>query len=133
MAIREQRAKQLAALTGTLVLALAFGVALVQRRAAERDVRNPPIAPYAPGLAVYEAHGCPRCHSFGGSGSPRAPLDGVGDRLSPEQIEAWLVADDAVAGSLPASVRAAKSGYRELPESEREALVAWLARQRREE
>lgn len=133
MAVREQRAKQLAALTGTFVLALAVGVALVQERAADDAAPHSPRAPDAPGRAVYDAHGCRGCHSLGGIGNPRAPLDEVGDRLTPRQIEAWMVADGTVAGSLPASVRATKAAYRELPEPERAALVAWLARQRRQE
>jgi mono/diheme cytochrome c family protein len=127
MAIREHRAKQLAALTGALVLALAFGTARVQRHASESASRD---ASLERGLAVYDANGCARCHSLRGMGSPRAPLDGVGSRLAPAQIEAWIVGDPGVAGSLPASVRAAKSSYRDMPEADRAMLVAWLARQR---
>ena len=130
MAIREHRAKQLAALTGALVLALAFGTALVQRRASESAARD---ASPGRGRAVYEANGCARCHSLGGVGSPRAPLDGVGNRLASAQIEAWIVGDPGVAGALPASVRAAKSAYAGMPEPDRAALVEWLARQRTED
>jgi len=122
MTIREHRAKQLAAVTGLLVVALTILSALVQGSVARRNA-----AVLDRGRILYEQSGCARCHSISGQGSLRAPLDGVGRRLSPEQIEAWIRADAEVAGALPRSVVAAKAEYREIPKADREALAKWLA------
>lgn len=43
------------------------------------------------GWAVYQAERCSSCHSIAGQGSPRYPLDGVGDRLSAETLRYWVV------------------------------------------
>jgi hypothetical protein len=66
-------------------------------------------------------------NSIAGVGSPRAPLDGVGGRLSPQQIEAWIRADAEVAGALPRSVVNAKAEYRDMADADSKALALWLA------
>ncbi len=35
------------------------------------------------GEEIYRRLGCPACHSVGGAGNHRYPLDGVGSRLTP--------------------------------------------------
>jgi hypothetical protein len=121
MTIREHRAQQLAVLTGVLVVALAALAAVVQR---ERSRAHDDALER--GHLVYESAGCPRCHSIHGAGSPRAPLDAVGTRLTPAQIEAWIVADPVVAAGLPRSVAARKTDYRALSAADRALLVQWL-------
>jgi cytochrome c2 len=44
------------------------------------------------GGRVYEREKCATCHSIEGKGNRRHPLDGVGSRLSPEEIRGWIVA-----------------------------------------
>jgi mono/diheme cytochrome c family protein len=78
------------------------------------------------GRTVFEEQGCLRCHRVAGEGSPRSPLDGVGARLTPEEIRAFIVADDEVRGSLSPSVARAKSGFADLPEEDMSALVTYL-------
>jgi mono/diheme cytochrome c family protein len=46
----------------------------------------------ARGRAVYDAARCSLCHSIAGVGSRKHPLDGVGERLSPDDIRTWIVA-----------------------------------------
>lgn len=92
----------------------------------------PPDVPPDPaevrrGRAVFEEQGCLRCHRVAGEGSPRSPLDGVGARLTPEEIHAFIVADDAVRGSLSPSVARAKTEFAEMPEGDLGALVTYLA------
>ncbi len=92
----------------------------------------PPDVPPDPaelrrGRAVFEEQGCLRCHRVAGEGSPRSPLDGVGSRLTPEEIHAFVVADDAVRGSLSPSVARAKTEFAEMTEGDLGALVAYLA------
>jgi mono/diheme cytochrome c family protein len=120
--IREHRAKALAAFTAALVAALAVTVAFVQRHSA----RGAADGATPRGRFLYEANGCARCHSIGGAGSPRAPLDGVGDRLSAAEVDAWITADPAIAHALPGPVVAAKSAYRTMSDADRRALADWL-------
>jgi len=80
----------------------------------------------AQGRRVYEEQGCARCHRVQGDGNPRSPLDGVGARLSPELLRAFVVADDAVRAQLSPSVARAKFAFASLPEGELEALVTYL-------
>jgi mono/diheme cytochrome c family protein len=43
------------------------------------------------GWGVYLRERCASCHSIGGQGSPRYPLDGVGSALTPELLRLWVV------------------------------------------
>ncbi len=71
--------------------------------------------------------GCLRCHRVAGEGSPRSVLDRVGERLFPDEIRAWIVADPSTAPRLPASAVRAKSGYQGLPARELDDLVVYLS------
>jgi mono/diheme cytochrome c family protein len=44
------------------------------------------------GKKVYEREKCAMCHSIGGKGNRRNPLDGAGNRLSAEEIRKWIIA-----------------------------------------
>lgn len=91
----------------------------------------PPDVPPDPaelrhGRTVFEEQGCLRCHRVAGEGSPRSPLDGVGARLNPDELRAFIVADDEVRGSLSSSVARAKTEFADLPEGDLGALVTYL-------
>ncbi|MEX2467069.1 MAG: cytochrome c [Gemmatimonadota bacterium] len=79
------------------------------------------------GRVVFDEQGCTRCHRLEGTGNPRSPLDGVGARLAPDRIRAFIVADDAVRGELTSSVARAKVAFADLPEADLDALVTYLA------
>ena len=42
------------------------------------------------GEAVYAAQKCSMCHVIAGKGNKANPLDGVGKKLSAEDIKAWI-------------------------------------------
>lgn len=67
----------------TLVLAVAFTAA-----AQGGDVEK--------GKAVYEAQKCKMCHSIAGVGNKKSPLDGVGGKLSAENIKKWILEPKAM-------------------------------------
>jgi hypothetical protein len=95
----------------------------------------PPAVPPDPaevrlGRTAFEEQGCLRCHRLEGEGSPRSPLDGVGARLTPEAIRAFIIASDDVRASLSPSVARQKTGYAALPAAELDALVTFLAASR---
>jgi mono/diheme cytochrome c family protein len=71
------------------------------------------------GRRVYDRERCATCHAIEGRGNRRYPLDGVGSRLSRDDVRKWIVAPQ----EMQEGVR--KRSYR-LPEDELEALVDYL-------
>jgi mono/diheme cytochrome c family protein len=132
--MREQWARTIAMLTGAIVVLLSVGFALLQ---------NPPgTAPADPapafvamaldpqvvarGRQVFEEQNCMRCHSVGGEGSPRSPLDHAAAELDAAQLLAFTVGGESVADALGRRTLAAKQPYQELPAEDLDALVAYL-------
>ncbi|MCG6116672.1 MAG: cytochrome c [Aquimonas sp.] len=128
--MRERMARHLALLTGLMVILLSAAFAAVQNPAAEGAASAAAAASgdaqLQRGRAVFEANDCQRCHSVDGQGSPRSPLDGVGARLSAEELLHFSVADESVQDDLAPRAIAAKRPYAELPTADLEALVAYL-------
>jgi len=79
----------------------------------------------AAGKALYEKQSCQKCHQIDGKGSKISPLDGVGSKLSAEQIKQWLVDPDTMTAKLPKKP-AVKMKKVELPEADIDALVAYM-------
>jgi len=71
------------------------------------------------GKRVYRQQRCQVCHSIDGVGSRRSPLDGVGSRLTEEQVRLWIVDPK----KMDPKVR--KRSY-DLAADELEALVAYM-------
>lgn len=82
------------------------------------------------GLKVYTDQKCSMCHSIGGHGNAKGPLDEVGSKLTADEIRQWITdAKGMTAKSkstrTPAmSTMAAK--YAALPKDDVDALVAYL-------
>ena len=80
------------------------------------------------GAQVYAAQKCQTCHSIAGKGAKANPLDGVGKKLSAEDIKAWIVTPTEMtkkSGSTKKPPMPAK--YGKLPAADLDALVAYLA------
>src|SRR5688500_14280470 len=45
----------------------------------------------AHGEKVYVDQKCAVCHSIGGKGNQKGPLDGVASKLKPEELREWIV------------------------------------------
>lgn len=71
------------------------------------------------GREVYREQRCAACHSVGGVGNRRYPLDSAG-RLDTLILRQWVVAPQRV------QPRVRKRAYDHLPEADIRALVAWL-------
>ena len=115
--MRRRRALLLAILTGVAVVALAATFAALR----DRPTAVFPVTASATGIAVYERLGCPACHSLGGQGNPSHPLDGVGRRLSRDDIRTWIVAPQR----MKPGVR--KPAYDRVPRDDVDAVVELLA------
>jgi len=81
----------------------------------------------AHGEKVYAAQKCSVCHSIGGKGNAKGALDGVGSKLSADDIRAWIVDPVAMTAKTKAPrkpVMPAK--YKSLPKEDLDALVAYM-------
>lgn len=74
----------------------------------------------ARGLVVYREQKCQACHSIGGVGNRRAPLDGVGARLETEALRKWIVTPRVM------NPKVRKPSFDRLPKGDVDALVAYL-------
>ena len=95
--------------------------------AAPRVARAQDAELVAKGKKVYDAQKCSMCHSIAGKGGKSSPLDGVGTKLTAEQIHEWIVEPIAMAkkvGSTKKPPMAKK--YDKLPKGDIDALVAYM-------
>lgn len=104
------------------VAALIFAAGVATSPAAAQDA-----ATVEKGKAVYAAQKCSVCHAVAGAGKKTSPLDGVGSKLTADEIREWLVnpkAATAKAKSTKKPVMPEK--YSKLPAAEIDALVAYM-------
>ena len=81
----------------------------------------------AKGEGVYAAQKCSVCHAVAGKGNKQNPLDGVGAKLSADDIRAWIV--DPVA--MTAKANSTKKPpmpkkWANLPAADLDGLVAYM-------
>ena len=106
----------------TTMIGTTIGILLLTAQAtvaAEQDA--------AKGEAVYAAQKCSVCHSVAGKGNKANPLDGVGAKLSADDIKAWIVTPTEMtkkANSTKKPPMPAK--YGKLPAADLDALVAYM-------
>ena len=80
------------------------------------------------GEQVYAAQKCATCHSIAGKGKKTNPLDGVGGKLSADDIKQWILDPKGMAAKAKSTKKppmAAK--YSGLPAADVDALVAYMA------
>jgi mono/diheme cytochrome c family protein len=104
-------------LTTTLALAATLGLC---RTAAAQDAKK--------GQEVYTAQKCQSCHAIGGKGGKVSPLDGVGGKLSADDIRQWIThPKDAAAKAKSTKKPLMPAKYASLPAADLDALVAYMA------
>ncbi len=101
-------------------LALGVGVLLAARPSFAQG------ASVERGMKVYEEQKCALCHSIGGKGNQKGPLDGVAAKLSAAEIRQWLVDPKAMAEKAKATRKPPMKAYAHLPAADLDALVAYL-------
>jgi mono/diheme cytochrome c family protein len=77
------------------------------------------------GIAVYKAQKCSLCHVIAGEGKKHV-LDGVGTKLSPEDIRQWLVDPKTAAAKAKSTAKPVMKDYSKLPAADIDALVAYM-------
>ena len=79
------------------------------------------------GMKVYVAQKCNVCHSVEGKGAKKGPLDGVGSKLSEDEIRQWIVNAPEMTKKTKATRKPVMKNYAHLPKDEIEGLVAYMA------
>jgi mono/diheme cytochrome c family protein len=105
------------ALVCTLVAGFASGAA-----AAPQD-----NAAVEHGVKVYAAQKCSVCHSIGGKGKASGPLDGVGSKLSADEIRQWLTHPKEMTEKTKSTRKPIMKDYSKLPKEDLDALVAYMS------
>ena len=77
------------------------------------------------GLKVYTDQKCSMCHSIGGRGNAKGPLDTVGSKLSAEELRQWIVDAKGMTAKTKAPRAPAMKNY-DLPKADVDALVAYM-------
>lgn len=78
------------------------------------------------GMKVYDAQKCAMCHSIAGKGNKKGPLDGVGSKLTVEEIRQWIVDPKTMTEKTKAERKPPMKAYASLPKDDLEALVAYM-------
>jgi mono/diheme cytochrome c family protein len=99
---------------GILGLILVASVAFAQDAKVER------------GQKLFAEQKCSLCHSIAGKGNAKGPLDGVGAKLSADEIRQWIVNAPEMAKKTNATRKPPMKNYSSLPKEDIDGLVAYL-------
>jgi mono/diheme cytochrome c family protein len=103
----------------TAALTLAAGMAISGLAVAQDTAKR--------GQEVYTAQKCQVCHSIAGKGGKASPLDGVGGKLSADDIRQWIThPKDAAAKAQSTKKPPMQDKYSKLPAADIDALVAYM-------
>jgi mono/diheme cytochrome c family protein len=81
----------------------------------------------AKGQQVYAAQKCQVCHAVAGKGNKQNPLDGVGAKLSADDIRAWIVDPIAMAAKASSTKKPPMPNkWANLPAADLDGLVAYM-------
>ena len=107
--------------TGQLFAGVVFVVAALATDAGAQDA-----ALIKKGQDVYNAQKCAVCHSVGGKGSKANPLDGVGAKLSADDIRAWITDPVAMTKKANSQKKPPMPKNAKLTAADVDALVAYM-------
>ena len=99
-----------------MTVGLCFGLAAA---AAAQDGK------VAKGQQVFAAQKCSLCHSIAGKGNAKGPLDGVGSKLSADEIRSWVTDAKGMTAKTKATRKPEMKAFT-LPKDDVDALVAYL-------
>jgi len=77
------------------------------------------------GQKVYTAQKCSICHSVGGVGNKKGPMEDAAAKLSADEIRQWITDAPAMAAKTNAARKPAMKSYT-LPKEELDGLVAYV-------
>ena len=77
------------------------------------------------GKALYTANKCQQCHALEGKGNKKYPLDGIGAKLSADDISKWITAPAEMEAKLAEKPKIHMKPYK-LADADLKALVSYL-------
>ncbi|OFW14481.1 MAG: hypothetical protein A3F70_14205 [Acidobacteria bacterium RIFCSPLOWO2_12_FULL_67_14] len=101
--------------TAAALVIVAAGVASAQSQAQVDE-----------GQEVFTAQKCSICHSVAGKGNAKGVLDGVGSKLSADEIRQWITDAPAMAAKVKAERKPPMKAFTSLPKDQLDALVAYV-------
>jgi mono/diheme cytochrome c family protein len=104
-----------------MLLRLVIMVGLCALAAARAGAEDP-----AGGEKVYADQKCALCHSIGDKGNKKGPLDGVGTKLSRDDLRAWMTDAKGMTAKTKAARKPPMKSY-DLPKEDLDALVDYMA------
>jgi mono/diheme cytochrome c family protein len=78
------------------------------------------------GEKVFAAQKCALCHSVGGKGNAKGPLDEAVNKLSADEIRAWITDPKGMTAKTKATRKPAMKEFN-LPKADVDALVVYLS------
>jgi mono/diheme cytochrome c family protein len=79
------------------------------------------------GETVYGAQKCMTCHLIGGKGNKTNPLDGVGGKISADEIKQWIMNPTEMTAKIKSTKKPPMPAkYGSLPAADLDALVAYM-------
>ena len=80
----------------------------------------------AQGQKVFAAQKCVICHAIADQGNKKGPLDGIGSKLTGDEIRQWIMNAPEMAAKAKAERKPPMKAYGTLPKDDIDALVAYL-------
>ena len=80
----------------------------------------------ADGEKLFAAQKCTVCHAIAEQGNKKGPLDGVGVKLTADEIRMWITNAPEMAAKIKAERKPPMKAYGALSKAEVDALVAYL-------
>ena len=107
------------ALTASISLAAVLAVPLLAAAQDDAQVKK--------GQDVYVAQKCSMCHAIAGKGNKMNPLDGVGKKLTADEIRQWITNPTEMTAKTKSTKKPPMPNkYGSLPKAELDALVAYM-------
>ena len=79
------------------------------------------------GKMLFTAQKCSLCHSIDGKGNKKGLLDGIGSKLSSDDIRKWIVSAKEMAAKAKATRQPPMKDYSTLAPADVDALVAYMS------
>ena len=80
------------------------------------------------GAEVYAAQKCQVCHSIAGAGGKSSPLDGVGKKLTADEIRQWITHPTEMTAKTKSMKKPPMPAkWAKLPAADLDALVAYMS------
>jgi mono/diheme cytochrome c family protein len=119
--------RRFALIDGQLLGVLGISLSVSMFSSVSSAVSMQDAAQVKQGQQLFNDQKCQICHAIAGKGNKQNPLDGVGTKLSAEDIRQWITHPDVMAAKVKSTKKPPMpKTYAKLPAADLDALVAYL-------